>query len=197
MRAATPLVLAIVLLIEPVTPASPASASSFDLPLKEFLAEHGLDAYESKIKAIGVTTPSDIGWVQDADADSLWMPVVKRNLLKDLAENRRQMREAERRFETKTKQWYMVTVSSLFTTAETLMRGFFLGFGVSAVYEMLWVNKEFYTANEDIAARTRRAAFRGCALGTAVALLLVGSAIVVPSSWRGSWMDRMKFGPPY
>ena len=114
MRAATPLVLAIVLLIEPVTPASPASASSFDLPLKEFLAEHGLDAYESKIKAIGVTSPADIGWVQDADADSLWMPVVKRNLLKDLAENRRQMREAERRFETKTKQWYMVTVSSLF-----------------------------------------------------------------------------------
>ena len=54
----------------------------------------------------------------------------------------------------------MVTVSSLFTTAETLMRGFFLGFGVSAVYEMLWVNKEFYTADEDIAARTRRAAFR-------------------------------------
>ena len=39
--------------------------------LKGLLAAHGLEAYDAKIKALGVDTPADVEFLRDADIDSL------------------------------------------------------------------------------------------------------------------------------
>ena len=156
--------------------------------LKDYLGDYGLAEYADKIKTKGVDTPSDLEWLSEHDIDSLWIPVVKRTILKDIANVKKAQRRTERKAEQQAQRWHMRLFADLVTTVETLIRGFFLGFGLSAVYEMLFVNKEFYTATEDVVPRVKRAALRACVLGLAVALIMVGSAIIVPSSLRGDWM---------
>lgn len=157
--------------------------------LKGLLAAHGLEAYDAKIKALGVDTPADVEFLRDADIDSLWMPVVKRNVLKKLALAKKVRRQQEQTNASRGARWQTKLLGDVVSTLETLLRGFFLGFGLSTVYEMLVVSKDFYTAMEDVGQRVRRAALRACVLGTATALVLVGSAIVIPSPLRASWME--------
>jgi len=51
------------------------------------------------------------------------------------------------------------------------------------------VSKDFYHAKDDAIPRVRLATLRACLLGVAVALLLVGSSIIVPHAWRFKWME--------
>ena len=99
-------------------------------------------------------------------------------------DNARRTRAEERRRESWTRHWLENTLSAL----ETLSRGFTLGFGASFIFETLFLNRDFYTASEDLAVRIRRAAVRASALGSAVAVTMHGSAIVVPHAWRTMWL---------
>ena len=66
--------------------------------------------------------------------------------------------------------------------------GFMLGFGVSFIYETLLLNRDFYAAESDLAARVRRASFRALVLGCATAVTMHGSAIIVPHWLRHNWL---------
>jgi len=61
----------------------------------------------------------------------MWIPVVKRNVLKHLAEMQRMRRRVERREEQRARYWRMNVLSDIVSTLETLLRGFFLGFGAT------------------------------------------------------------------
>ena len=176
--------LAALLALLPVTASLEQPVSS----LKDYLADYGLQDYADKIKSKGVDTAADIEWLSDHDIDSLWIPVVKRNILKDISNLKKAQRRAERKAEQQAQRWHMRLFADVVTTVETLIRGFFLGFGLSTVYEMIFVSKDFFLATDDISLRVRRMGTRGLCLGLAVALIMVGSAIIVPSSLRGDWM---------
>merc|ERR1719231_90251 len=100
--------------------------------LKEFLLRHGLAEYEAKIKAKGVDSLADLEWLEDGDIDSIWgFPAAKRNILKEMASVARSRRRHERNIEWNHRRWSVKIWTWAWHTGETLLRGFFLGFGLS------------------------------------------------------------------
>ena len=143
----------------------------------------------------GVDQTRDIRFLTDEIIDRMHIPPVKANILKSLAQRFRYAAhlEAERkqrdyddqkRRESWTRNWF----DNALAAAETLMRGFMLGFGLSFIYETLFLNSDFYTEVHDLTPRVQRASFRAVVLGTAVACTMHGSSIFVPYSWRDKWI---------
>mmetsp|Transcript_45174 Transcript_45174/g.118573 ORF Transcript_45174/g.118573 Transcript_45174/m.118573 type:complete len:143 (-) Transcript_45174:444-872(-) len=112
--------------------------------------------------------------------------------LKSLASQHRQRLQRDRQEERSRESWTRHWLENFLAAFETLSRGFMLGFGLSFIYETLLLNRDFYVEVEKLTPRITRAAFRASALGVAVAVTMHGSAIVIPHSWRSSWMDGLK-----
>ena len=161
-----------------------------EVSLTDYLADHGLSDYSVRLKEIGVEAVGDIAFLSDRDIDSLWrLPVVKRNVLRELSGEMKRERHEERRSEARANRWHKKLLGDIASTIETLLRGFFLGFGLSTAYDCLVVSRDFYTSQEDLVPRVRKVALRASVLGVAVALCMVGSAIVLPTSVRSMWMQ--------
>ena len=175
-----------------VVPAFPSTSPAFTL--HEFLADHGLECCIDVItrrptwlrSGGSIDTYGDLRFLEAAQIDSLPLPPIKLNILRELAsEGREQARRQKARQRKKEEQsgWPFV-----FATCDTLLRGFMLGFGLSFMYETLILNRDFYQATDDLMPRVQRASVRGSVLGTATAMVLVGSAFLVPHGLRYRWL---------
>ena len=172
--------------------------------LAEFLEQQGLGCCADVItrrngwlRAGGaVDAPGDLHHLTDDIIKRLPIPRVKQNILTALAAKAREDAERRRRDEARdeadrrrreawTRHWF----ENLLAAAETISRGFTLGFGLSFIYETLILSTDFYTAVEDLGARVHRAAFRAAVLGLAVAVTTHGASIFVPFSIRNTWVS--------
>lgn len=155
----------------------------------QFLADRGLGCCHQKIiRHFGIDAISDISLLSERDIDGLWIPPVKRTLLKEVSRDERLQRRRAHDERHRSSRWQRQLLDTLCATAETLIRGFMLGFGLSVVYEVLYASSTFYQASDDLPERVRFAALRAAVVGSAVALVLTGSAIIVPMSVRSRWM---------
>ena len=180
-----------VLIAHVATSSGSASASAID-DARTFLADNGLASCTDAIlrkpgwwtTGAGVDSISDLKYLSDDQIDKRPMPQVKRTILKSLAGEAREQRRADRAAQATLGQ----RLESLLAALETMLRGFMLGFGASFIYECMWLNRDFYSAEGDLDARVRRAAFRAAVLGCATAVTMHGMAIVVPHSLRHKWL---------
>lgn len=171
---------------------SVSGSSPVPTDLKTYLSDNGLECCIAAITrqnswwsvGAGIDSPSDMRFLSDSHIDRLPMPDVKRNILKTLAGEAREDARAERAQRARLGDM----VSTFIASAETISRGFMLGFGVSFIYETLLLNRDFYAAESDLAARVRRASFRALVLGCATAVTMHGSAIIVPHWLRHNWL---------
>ena len=166
------------------------------LGAKDFLADAGLGCCADVImrkggwfeSGAGVDSVSDLRYLSDEMIGRLPIPQVKRNLLASLASRQRENVKRARQQETRREGWTHHWLENTLAATECLMRGFMLGAGVSFIYETLLLNRDFYVEQEKLLPRVQRAAYRAATLGVAVAVTMHGSAIVVPHSWRSSWL---------
>merc|ERR1711907_907423 len=93
------------------------------------------------------------------------IPPVKRERLQRLASQARDRAARDRSEQSRRESWTLHWMENLLAALETLSRGFFLGFGLSFIYETLVLNRDFYNASDDLAARVKRASLRAAALG--------------------------------
>ena len=164
--------------------------------VKEYLAAEGLACCTNVVmrpsgwlqRGGGVDAIGDLKYLSDADVESLQMPRVKQNILKALASRDRNRAKRYRQEEERRDGWIRNWLENLLAALETCSRGFMLGFGMSFVYESLLLNRDFYTATDDLGPRVRRAALRAAILGGATAAVLHGSALLIPHWLRYTWL---------
>ena len=174
-----------------VTASSPPTVD-----LREYLASEGLACCVEVLtrrsswtqSGGGVDDVGDLPFLTDEQIGRLPMPQVKQNILKALAARERDGARRQRAHERQRAGWLEGWLENTLSALETLTRGFTLGFGSSFIFESLFLNRDFYTASEDLSVRIRRAAIRASALGGAVAVTMHGSAIIVPHAWRHVWL---------
>lgn len=158
--------------------------------LAEFLAGEGLACCVDVITTKGgVDTPDDVRFLSDDLIQGLRMPPVKQAILKRLALDARERAQRAHRDRLRREAWTRHWFENLLAAMETLVRGFTLGFGLSFIYETLLLNRDFYTAVDDLYARVQRAAFRAAVLGCAVATAMNGVSMFIPYRVRDSWVS--------
>jgi hypothetical protein len=168
--------------------------------IDEFLAGAGLACCVDVITKGGVDAPDDIRFLTNDLIQRLKLPPVKQNILMGLAADARErvQRDRERARESETRahrdrmrreSWTRHWFENLLAALETMVRGFTLGFGLSFVYETVLLNRDFYTAVDDLHARVQRAALRAAVLGGAVATVMNGVSLFVPYRVRDRWVS--------
>jgi len=169
--------------------------------IDEFLAGAGLACCVDVITTKGgVDAPDDIRFLTNDLIQRLKLPPVKQNILMGLAADARErvQRDRERARESETRahrdrmrreSWTRHWFENLLAALETMVRGFTLGFGLSFVYETVLLNRDFYTAVDDLHARVQRAALRAAVLGGAVATVMNGVSLFVPYRVRDRWVS--------
>lgn len=170
-----------------------------DVTCKEYLVLEGLACCTDVImrksgwftSGGGVDQVSDIRFLTDDLITRLPIPRVKQNVLRSLASKSRERERRHAAHERRKEGWTHFWLENMLAAADTLARGFMLGFGLSFIYESLLLNRDFYTAADDLAPRVRRASFRAAALGAAVALTMHGASMFVPHMVRHSWLAGM------
>ena len=181
-----------------------ARADRSPTALAEFLEQKGLGCCIDVITRRNgwlcaggaVDAPGDLHYLTDDIIKRLPIPKVKQNILTALATDARDEAERRRREDVRdeadrrrreawTRHWF----ENLLAAAETISRGFTLGFGLSFIYETLVLSTDFYTAVEDLGARVQLAIFRAAVLGLAVAVTAHGASLFVPFSIRNTWVS--------
>ena len=174
-----------------------AAASSPSPDVREHLASVGLACCVDAItrrggwftSGGGVDATSDLKYLDDDLISRLPLPHVKQNILKSVAASQREDAWRQRADDKRREGWTRHWLENALAAIETMSRGFALGFGLSYLFETLFLDRSFYLSkDEELVPRLRRAAFRASALGVAVAVTIHGLAIVVPHSWRQSWL---------